>query len=155
MSRSKVRKFKKVKMAKPPEQPPRLRLSKHIDLTKANPDCKRCHGKGVIGHKRLRLDEIDGGDGSEERVPIICRCITRRGGVKEDALDQICRQMKKDIDDGVFPRNLANDIKNMDPENRANAIQQLVADLGDPRKSKEAKDATRAALEFIGGDAVN
>lgn len=50
-----------------------LRHADDIDLTKAKQSCRRCRGVGITGH--LLRDE--------KRIPIICRCVIRNGGVKE------------------------------------------------------------------------
>ena len=60
-------------------QPMRVRLAEHIDLSKASPSCKRCYGTGVTGNKVV----------GEQRIPIICRCVVRGGGVKKDQLDRM------------------------------------------------------------------
>lgn len=60
-------------------QPMRVRLADHIDLSKASPSCKRCYGTGVTGNKVV----------GEHRIPIICRCVARNGGVKQDQLDRL------------------------------------------------------------------
>lgn len=62
-----------------PDTMPRVRLATDVDVTKADPACELCEGKGVKGH------EVVGDD----RIPIVCRCVARRGGVKPDKLDQV------------------------------------------------------------------
>lgn len=60
--------------------PIRVRLSRDVDVTKANPNCKRCYGTGSSGTKM-----IPGNRGCEPvRVPIICRCVVAGGGIKPD-----------------------------------------------------------------------
>ena len=91
-------------MSKPTKEktPPRLRLTSTIDLSKAKPGCNRCHGNGVVGYKTIPEQK--------EKVPVICRCVTRRGGVKEDALDRIAKQMFDQLETGQFGKPLAADI---------------------------------------------
>lgn len=131
--------------------PPRVRLAKHIDLSKADPDCENCKGSGVAGYKEARLSATE----NKQKIPIICKCVTRNGGVQEDALDRIAKQIKADIDEGVFAKNLAADIMGMNMKNRTKAIEQLTADLENPMKSEETKAVTRATLEILGGGGLN
>lgn len=59
--------------------PMRARLSQDVDLNKADARCKRCYGTGIIGYQMAGPD----------RIPIVCRCVVRSGGVREDKLQQI------------------------------------------------------------------
>ena len=62
---------------------PRVRLAHDVDLEKADPRCKGCHGTGIAGNRVLQ--DASG----EARVPIVCACVVRRGGVRQDALDRL------------------------------------------------------------------
>jgi len=62
---------------------PRVRLAEDVDLSKAKPGCKSCHGTGIAGQ---RVFEDASG---EVHVPIVCACVVRRGGVRRDALDRM------------------------------------------------------------------
>ena len=62
---------------------PRVRLAGDVDFSVAEPDCCLCSGRGITGHRVL-------GDASDEvRVPVVCGCVVRRGGVRPDALDRM------------------------------------------------------------------
>lgn len=50
-----------------------LRHADDVDLTKAKLSCRHCHGVGLTGHLLK--------DG--QRIPIICRCVVRNGGVQD------------------------------------------------------------------------
>lgn len=63
---------------------PRVRLASDVDLSKAKPSCAGCHGTGIAGHRVLKGD-----DAGEVRVPVVCGCVLRRGGVRQDALDRM------------------------------------------------------------------
>lgn len=55
----------------------RVHRSDRVDLAKADPNCKRCLGTGLLGHR-----VIPGNRGCEpNRIPLVCRCVARRGGV--------------------------------------------------------------------------
>ncbi len=60
---------------------PRVRLRSHVDLTKADASCERCSGSGVSGYEQA----------GEERIQVICVCVSRGGGVKPDKLDAVLR----------------------------------------------------------------
>jgi len=64
--------------------PMRVRLASDIDLNRAKKSCKRCHGTGIVGERIVE----------EHRIPIICRCVVRRGGVKKDAWDKIQEKLE-------------------------------------------------------------
>lgn len=53
-----------------------------IEASEAKPGCRSCHGKGISGHRVL--EDPTG----EVRVPIVCRCVVRGGGIREGALDR-------------------------------------------------------------------
>lgn len=58
---------------------PMLRVARAdaVDLTKADPSCKRCHGTGLLGTR-----VIPGNRGCEPtKIPLVCRCVGRGGGV--------------------------------------------------------------------------
>jgi hypothetical protein len=62
----------------------RVRLAKDVDLSKADPSCKRCLGTGSLGTK-----VIPGNRGCEPtRIPLVCRCVARGGGVRPDRIDR-------------------------------------------------------------------
>lgn len=63
-----------------------------IDLSKADPDCERCNGTGRLDDKLLDDPESDGGI---MRVPVVCVCVHRGGGVKRDALDKLLDKAAK------------------------------------------------------------
>ena len=67
---------------------PRVRHTKDIDLSKADPACTTCHGTGVSGTH----DYTEKRKGFRDRtyqVPIVCRCVQDRGGVHPDGLDRL------------------------------------------------------------------
>jgi len=74
------------------ERPPlrRLRLSTSadgtpsVDLSKADRDCPRCGGMGTRPSMQVQNE-----NGDRARVPVICMCVHRNGGVKEDMLDRM------------------------------------------------------------------
>lgn len=48
----------------------------NYDLSKADPTCELCHGKGYRA-------QLYAANGQVEQLTIICRCVAKRGGVKE------------------------------------------------------------------------
>lgn len=126
--------------------PPRVRLAKHIDLTKAKPGCKRCNGRGIRGYKTADLGDGEG----EQQIPIICRCVSRAGGVEPDELDRILAEAKESLDAGVFHEHLVEDIYRMPEEAQPRAVAGLMRGVVDKEKPKESREAISLALNLLG-----
>lgn len=62
-----------------------------IDLSKADPACERCGGTGRLADKLLDDPEGEG----VLRVPVVCVCVHRGGGVARDALDRLLDKAAK------------------------------------------------------------
>ena len=60
---------------------PRVRLAGDVDLSVAASGCTDCQGEGITGHRVL--EDATG----QVRVPVVCGCVVRGGGVRRDALD--------------------------------------------------------------------
>lgn len=125
--------------------PPRVRLAKHIDLTKAKPGCKRCNGRGITGYKTADLGDGEG----EQKIPVICRCVTRNEGVAPDELDRVLAEAKKQIDDGVFHEHVLADFHAAPDEQKPRIVAAFFRDVVDGRKLKESKDAISKVLELM------
>jgi hypothetical protein len=87
--------YQKLKREREQQETPgvfrRLRLSRDmdgnpvVDLSKADKDCEYCKGTG-------RLEDIWVGEGDDTQViPVVCRCVKKNGGVKDDLLDRIMK----------------------------------------------------------------
>lgn len=126
--------------------PPRVRLAKHIDLTKAKSGCKRCHGRGIRGYRTADLGDGEG----EQQIPIICRCVSRAGGVEPDQLDRILAEAKEQVDRGVFHERLVEDIGRMPEEAKPRAVAGLMRSVVDEEKPRESREAVGHALELLG-----
>ena len=98
---------------------PRLRLSDHVDLGKANRACDRCNGGGIV-----RFEEIDDKN-KKLNVPVICRCVSRNGGIKPDMFDKMISEMHEQVVNGTFAENLSGDIMRLPNEQRDNAVRQI------------------------------
>ncbi len=59
------------------------------DLSKAESDCTRCEGTGISGQKI-----VDIGNG-RQAAPVICRCVSRNGGVADDLLARSLKKRKR------------------------------------------------------------
>lgn len=57
---------------------PRVRLAQQVNLEAHDPDCERCSG-GIRGYEQV----------GDERVPIVCVCVSRGGGVEPDKFDKL------------------------------------------------------------------
>lgn len=138
------------------DAPPRVRLAKDIDLSMAKPGCKHCGGPpkkpgdrgGIVGFKVIDVPDANGKIIKQE-VPIICRCVTRRGGVKPDLLDEFMRKTKQQLDDGTFADNMARDIDALPEPAREAAIRQLAKDADNQLKDSKVRQALREALGKI------
>ncbi len=75
--------------------PLRVRLAEHIDLSKANKNCKRCDGTGVAGYEVT----------DQERIPRICRCVSKGGGVQRDRLDELLDKAERAVLEKIPPVN--------------------------------------------------
>ena len=124
------------------DRAPRLRLATDIDLNKARKDCDGCQGTGVKERKTIENPEQPG---NKVEVPVICKCVTRGGGVKKDMLDEMLLKM----DSGDFPAHMAQDIMGLPMEPRLQAIRQLEADVANPKKPKKTRVVTEHALQLI------
>lgn len=69
---------------------PPIALADDIDLSKAKPGCSRCHGRGIRGTQIINTAE------GATRVPVICRCVTRNGGVKPRGMARVMEQLGDD-----------------------------------------------------------
>lgn len=125
--------------------PPRVRLAAHIDTTKAKTSCKRCAGRGVVGYRRADLGDGNG----EQKIPIICRCVSRAGGVKPDELDRILEETAKQVEDGTFHEHLVADFHAMPDEAKPRAVAAFLRDVVDKRKTEAARDAVGKTLDLL------
>ena len=131
-------------------QPPRLRTAGSIDLTKAKPGCKRCNGTGKVGYKTIDNPEDPKGD--QLRVPIICRCVTRRGGVKKDMMDRMLEELDQQLRTGSFSKNLARDIRRLPAEHQPRAIEALRKQAQDTTKDPTVRSAIEDTLRALEED---
>jgi len=125
--------------------PPRLRAASTVDLSKAKPGCGRCHGRGISGHKHLDLQDGAG----VQRVPMVCRCVSRNDGVQQDVFDRIMAEVQEQLESGHFAANLATDIKRLPPQFRGQAVKSLRRDAADPDKDARTRDALAECLRLL------
>jgi hypothetical protein len=125
----------------PAVRPPRLRSADDIDLTRAKPSCRRCHGRGITGYRTVD---------NEIKVAIVCRCVTRNGGVKPDALDGILKQIEQQLADGTWGKVLASDIQKIPEPERTAAIARVQANYIDPETPENVRRALAVTLEQLG-----
>ena len=128
------------------EAPPRFRLAKEIDLSKAKRSCKRCSGSGV--NEIRNIDDPDN-KGKTMSVPVICRCVSRRGGVPEDQLDKMIREDASEIGKEASAKKLANDIFGLSHDAKINAIRQLENVANNKDKRAIDRELAMNALERV------
>lgn len=133
-------------MAKQEKQPPRLRLASDIDLSLANPECENCNGTGVSGNRVIDDPEEKG---KKITVPVICKCVSRAGGVRRDKLDEFIAQAAGQLEDGTFARDMAKDIMGLPAEQQGRAILQLKQKAASRETDPNVRKATFAALRLL------
>ena len=126
---------------------PRVRLAADVDLTKAKRGCKHCHGTGRSGYATIPMPDQPEG---RARVPVICRCVTRRNGVRRDMLDNILTEAAEQLESGAFGARLAQDIAGLPPDAKAQALASLRRDLVNKDKGPQVRAAIREALAALG-----
>lgn len=130
-----------------PEQA-RIRLSSTIDISKADPECPRCRGRGV-----LEMRDVSIGAEGVRRVPVICRCVSERGGVAQDTFDRILALVEKRLADGTFGESLARDVSQLPPEHRATAMRQLQEQAAREDLDERVRAQVQAAVRALGPEA--
>jgi len=125
--------------------PNRLRLKSTVDLSVAK-NHNRCRGTGIIGYRTMENPERKG---ETIKVPIICRCVMQRGGVKEDAFDKIMKQVTQELADGSFSRNLAADVRALSPDDMVRKIAELKERANDPQTPEAVSKPIKEALALI------
>ncbi len=127
------------------ERPQRVRLAAHIDLTKAKPGCRQCHGRGITGYTTADLGDGEG----KQRIPRICRCVSRNDGVKKDELDRILEETEKQLKDGVFHEHLVADFHTIPDADKPRVVASFFRDTVDKRKSDASRDAIEKTLQLL------
>lgn len=125
---------------------PRLRLAGDIDFSKAKKACKGCGGTGIKEQREIPDPE---NDGQMLTVPVVCKCVSRRGGVKQDQLDRILEVSSAQLEDGTFARDMAKDIMSLPAEHQVNAVLQLKKRAADRNENQKVRDASFAALKLL------
>jgi len=123
---------------------PRLRLKKTIDFSKADPNCDNCHGTGVA-----RTEKRDIPGEGVIAVPVVCRCVSRNGGVRKDAFDQMLDKLSQEVHSGAWARSFADDILRLPPHKRDEALEGIEAQAADESKAVEVRDALCEAIALI------
>jgi hypothetical protein len=131
-------------MAKPEQQPPRLRLRDKVDFSKAKPSCGRCHGTGIHGYRTVEDHE-----GNTVKAPVVCRCVTRNGGVELDKLDRLLLDMNRRLADGSFGETLAADIMKIPAEARGDALRNVRAQIENPETHQVVREALTRCLDIV------
>lgn len=123
---------------------PRMRLKTTIDFSKADPGCDRCHGKGIVRYDKKEVP----GEGVIS-VPVVCRCVSRNGGVKEDAFDRMLDKLAQEVHSGAWARQFASDVLAMPHHRRDAALEGVEAQSADESKPVEVRDALCEAIKLI------
>ena len=131
------------------DQAPRLRLPKDIDFSKAKHH-NRCHGTGISGYRKIDNPEKPG---ESLKVPVVCRCVTRAGGVRRDAFDKMSEELQRQISDGTYAQNLAMDIRRLPTEAMIMQIQSLKRTAADKKTDPVVCVQIEKALQILDQEA--
>lgn len=96
---------------------PIVRPAGSVDLSAAKPGCRHCGGRGIVAYRTIH----------DERVPIICRCVGRRGGVHATPLDNAMAPIVAALQDGTYGAKLAADVRRLPPAEYAAARAKIAA----------------------------
>jgi hypothetical protein len=133
-------------MIEPTKTAQRVRLAADVDLTKADPLHDRCGGTGIVGYQKV--DDPTSAD-SVQMAPVICRCVSRSGGVKRDILDRMADQMQQQLADDTFGEQLASDLKLLLPNEMARKVVELTKKAADEGTDTRLKRQIEAALKTL------
>ena len=125
--------------------PPRVRSVKDIDFTKAK-NHNRCNGTGVVAYKTF---EDPTKKGKFTRVPIVCRCVTQRGGVKLDVLDKMAIEIDRQLREGIFGEQLASDLRRLPAEARALKVSELQRTMAAEETEPRLREQIKKALDIL------
>lgn len=124
--------------------PPRVRLAKDIDFSKAKPNCKWCYGRGYTGFQTLTLE-----DGQKEKAAIICRCVSRNDGVKRDEFDKMKEKLTRTLEDGGFAQAMASDLMKIPADVREKALAKIQAKADDATADPRVRESCREAVAEV------
>lgn len=128
---------------------PRFRLASSVDISKADPGCANCGGRGVVEVRRVDVP----GHGPAD-VPVICRCVSRARGVAPDLFDSILSETQRRLDDGSFAAALVHDVNVLPPPQRSRALAQLEQQRSRLDLDPTVRSALEQALEQLRGTAA-
>jgi hypothetical protein len=126
-------------------RPERVRLASHIDMAKAKPWCRKCSGRGIVGYRTADLGDGEG----EQKIPIICRCVSRAGGVQPDELDRILAETAKEVESGTFHEKFVADFHAIPDDGKPRVVAAFFRDLVDDRKAGASHDAVEKTVELL------
>lgn len=127
------------------DRPPRLRLAANVDFSKAKSHL-RCNGTGIVGYREMVNPEHQD---ETIKVPVVCRCVSRRGGIKRDAFDRIASEIEQQVADGTFAENLAGDVGRLPVEARIRKIQELKQTAASGETDQTVRDQISKALGIL------
>lgn len=140
MSRRHIPRRRTAVRTEPVAAAPQLHSIDDVDLSLAKKSCGHCRGRGIAGWRTL-ADPAD--ESKTLRVAIVCRCVTRNGGVKEDAMAKAARNIQDEImtQPGVWGARLAADVQRISVDYRAQALAGLreraaTAEMPDPIRNE-------------------
>lgn len=124
---------------------PIVRPASCVDLGAAKPGCRHCAGRGIVAYRTIR----------EERVPVICRCVGRRGGVGPNPVDAAFAPITAALADGTYGQRLAADVHQLPGQQYIAARARIAAHHATPNLPAPLRAALAEALAALPEEAPN
>ena len=124
-----------------------LQNAKDVDLKKADTDCERCKGCGIVD--AINPDESMRKGGITDPVPIVCKCVTRNGGVLVHPLMKVMNNLRSDLSSGLWAKQQLTDLYTMSPGNRKRSLASIRQMMENEDADPLYKDEARKVLETI------
>ena len=132
--------------------PQAIRHAKDVDLSKADKDCKRCDGSGIVD--AIQPDATMRKGGVTGPVPIVCRCVTVNGGVAVHPLMKVMSNMRSELESGQWAKAQLTDLRIMTPVNKKRALAQLRDMVENEKADPVFKEEARKVLQTIENEGV-
>jgi hypothetical protein len=118
---------------------PLVRPASAVDLGCAKPGCRHCGGRGIVAYRTIK----------EERVPVICRCVGRRGGLGPNPVDALLGPIAAALRDGTYGQKLAADVRRLPLDEQPAARAKIAAHAATPALPDPLRRALAEALAAL------
>ena len=118
---------------------PIVRPASDVDISCAKPGCRHCGGRGIVAYRTIK----------EERIPIVCRCVTRRNGLKDNALDRTLGRITRAIADGTYGTQLAAEVRSLPADQIQAATERIERHYRTPKMHEPLRVELGKALDAL------